>query len=405
MISNKSKILFGAGGLVILLIVIVLILVMTKSSNTSTDSGLCPNGKSKITCNDNVSRCSDDCPAPVTCPKDQTLITCINGTTQCAPSCLDTSLSWFCQDKDIVGSCQPITGGTGGPVLPDGKCQDGQIKVDCGDGTSQCANCAPNRSWNCKLKECQDHNCCGTSVWDSTISACKNIKDPTKYNVKCPPINDGKTLQVPNADKTVCINECRLDGLLAGEQCYDEYEDSSIYFNSIPSTSKNQRTFCYKTVPDPKDSNMLCYHQSFANKTCDSTSNDDIPTQLNNMKAKGYIQAGQCGGLNSDPGDDCYMPMANNKVAGGNFLSNPEYPVYLYLKNNYGENGFWKESDDTYRKTFDKKPIQCWDTNNPPYISLSACSNNDTNNMSHPLPDNNENFFCDNVLNTIIPKN
>ena len=402
MISNKSKILFGAGGLVILLIFIVLILVMTKSSNTSTDSGLCPNGKSKITCNDNVSRCPDDCPPPVTCPKDQNLITCINGTTQCAPSCSDTSLSWFCQDKDIVGSCQPITGGTGGPVLPNGKCQDGQIKVDCGDGTSQCANCAPNRSWNCKTKECQDHNCCGSSVWDSTISACKNIKDPTKYNVKCPPINDGKTLQVPNSDKTLCINECRLDGLLAGEQCYDEYEDSSIYFNSIPSVQKNQRTFCYKTIPDKTtESDQMCYHGG--ENHCYSTDNTTITSQLNSMKAKGYIQGeGQCDTLVVNR-DDCFRAMKNTKYNNNNFLSNSDYPVYLYLKDNDGPTGFFHSNTQQYRESFDKKAIQCWHPQNPEAYSQFGSTNPKSSQLTHIFPD--INTFCDGVLDTIIPKN
>ena len=407
MVSNKSKILIGGGALVILLICIVLILVMTKSSNTSTNSGSCPNGKSKIICSDNTSQCPDDC--PVTCPPKQTLVNCSNGTSQCAPSCDNIGLSWICKDKDMMGSCQSSTGGTGGtggPVLPDGTCPSGEIKIGCGDGTSQCASCAPNRKWNCKTKKCEEHGCCGTSVWDDTLGACKNIIDPTKYNIKC--INggtDGKVIKVPNSDKTLCINECRLDGLLAEEQCYEEIPDSSIYFDSVPSSLANQRTFCYKTIPDQADSDQLCYHYDFDQKYCDATGNDDISSQLNRMKDKGYIQ-GQ-GGCNTlvPSRDDCFMYMINNKVSGSNFLTNPKYPVYLYLKDDNGKDGFFKQGDQSYRIGFDKKPIQCWNTENPPTYSQFGCSNNDKDNLSHVFPPKEDKkYFCDNVLETIVSK-
>ena len=401
MISNKTKILIGGSGIVILLICIVLILVMTKSSKTST-SGMCGDGKSKILCSDNISRCPDDCPVTVTCPKDQTLVRCNNGTKQCASSC-NTGLSWFCQDKDIAGSCQPNTGGTGGPVLPDGKCEGEQIKIKCDDGTFQCADCAPNRSWNCKTKECENQNCCGTSSWDSTLKTC--VGNDGKHSITaCSDPN-----KVPNSDKTKCINECRLDGTLASTQCYDETPDSSIYFDRVKSTLKNGRTFCYKTLPAHVDSSQLCYHSKLGGRACLSTDNWKISNELANMEAKGWIQgAGGCNGLYApDYGDDCYMYMVNKKVAGSNFLSNPDYPVYLYLEDNKGPSGYWQNSFTRQdRENWDQKPIQCWSTENPDSgISLSSDQDNWPSNIQHLLPlQEDATYFCDNVLSDIVAK-
>lgn len=367
MISNKSKILFGGGGLVILLICIVLILVMTKSSKPSTDSGLCPNGKSKIMCSDNITRCPDDCNSGGggggggTCPPGQVIVKCTNNSTQCATKC-NIGTSWICNDATITGSCQ--TGGTGGTGAT---------------------------------------GCCPDSIWDNAARICKSKTDTAGYNIKsCP---NG---QVPNRDKTRCIDICRTDGMRSEDSCYSDSKSS--YFTPILTSLKDiNRTFCYRNTPDTDDTKLICYHMMTSSE-CAANDNGYAPVAKAraNIVNAGYEVASGCGNFYDSERKDCYFTMKDDVSNQFNLLSNPDFPVYLYLK----EDPKFASDDDDQKNSYQHKPIHCWDTNyagsntnDLSYPQFSGPVTEDNFHITHIFPDKNkETVFCDGVLDKIAAK-
>jgi hypothetical protein len=372
MISNKNKILIGIGVGALFIFLIVLILVMNKSSNTSTDNGPgpgpCADGKSKIICSDNSTKCAEDCSGTGgggSCTDPELLVKCFNNTTQCAPPC-DTGTSWVCQDTNTRGSCQ--TGGTGGT-----------------GGTG----------------------CCPNSIWNNVARVCVSNSDINGYNIK-----SCKAGQVPNFDKTKCIDICRTDGMQSEDKC--DSDPNSIYYNAVPTTLKGiNRTFCYRKFPETKDTSVICYHGP--GNVCDSRWNEDDDTSaaIKNLETDGYSINDICQSFDdmsqSPRFDDCKFHLKDNKLSQYNSLTNPDYPVYLYLQ----EDPKFINSNNTDKATnFQHKPVHCWNTKyadvyNPGYFQFSGNNAHETGTLfnTHIFPEiEKESAFCDGVLNSIIPK-
>ena len=247
-------------------------------------------------------------------------------------------------------------------------------------------------------------DCCPGNTWDCDKKACVNPNSPTP--AVCHGLNS--TL---NKDKTKCISTCRIDGLLAGDQCQDiddkgnAGDTGSTYFDAVDGTTLglNGRTVCFRKTPAHDDVTKLCYHGE--GRHCHSSSEGDVTGSdqaRKNINALGYyVTASDCYSFENHR-DDCFVPAKYDGNANS-YLSDPNYPAYVYLND---DPKYFAKSEDDRIKAGDGTPVNCWGIEPKPYSQYGTAHLGPRDGYAylyHTFPDRTSASFCDGALASIAP--